>query len=132
MRQSLAGYGLAFDLTTALDAALDEIAHRKAHVGLEGIDSGGMQPIPQPWNVRGRLCGNQNNRSRVESFPGDRFRLDGTQAARPPRICRANKKMRTLAIIPHQKRPAAGQRSVNMDHGPARTCAERLDAIAGL
>ena len=36
---------LAFDLTAAFDAALDQIAHREAHIGLECLYIGGMQSV---------------------------------------------------------------------------------------
>ena len=39
------------DLAAALDAALDEVARREAHVGLERVDAGGVQPVAQRRHV---------------------------------------------------------------------------------
>ena len=71
----LAGCRLAFDLAAALDAALDQVAHREAHVRFERVDARGMQAIAQRRHVRRRLDLDPCDRLAGEGAVVDRLRL---------------------------------------------------------
>src|SRR5687768_3513054 len=48
---ALAGSRGTLDLAAALDAALDQVAHGEAYIGLESIDASGMQSVAQRWHI---------------------------------------------------------------------------------
>ena len=114
-RDAAAANRLAFDLATALDAALDQIAHREAHVGFERVDAGRVQPVAQ----RGTSAGASTSRRHTGAprrcaCP----RLAGArQAPRALGVVGTDVEVRALPIIAHQERAAVFQSAIEMDDG---------------
>ena len=103
---------LAFDLAAALDAALDQIAHREAHIRFERVDAGGVQPVAQGRHVGRRFDFDSRDRLASERALVDRLRLRHAQRARALRVGRADIEMRPLPIVAHEERAAVFQPSV--------------------
>ncbi len=132
LRQVFSRYGGTLDFAAALYAAFDQVAYGKPHVGLERVDARVVQSIAQPWHV-GRCFGSdENNRCAIESALGGRARRKRTQIPCPLGIRSPNVEMRTLTIIPHHKRTAVGETSVNVNDRRSSAAGLRVDAIAGL
>jgi hypothetical protein len=120
------------DLTTALDAALDQIAHREAHVGFERIDPRGMQAIAQRRHV-----GRYLDLDACDGLTGERAAVDGlrrrnTQCVRTLRVRSTHVEMRQPAIVAHQERAAVLQAAVYLYDGDARAVRPVRDPVARL
>ena len=120
----------AFDLAPAFDAAFDQIAHGKAHIGLERVDAGRVQPIAQ----RGYIGGCRDFEPHTGA-PSKVCLLVACGRVRPARapldIVRANIKVRALPVVAHQERAAILQSAVEMNDRYARP-STRNNAIARL
>ncbi len=78
-RRLAGGSGLALDLATALDAALDQLAHGETYVGLEGLYAARMQAIANAGHIGRRLCFEHHDRRTVEGMQRRGARLRRTR-----------------------------------------------------
>ncbi len=110
---------LAFDLAAALDAALDQIAHREAHIGLVGVDACRVQPIANGRNIAGLPGFDSATRlpANVRLSIGCGWRH--AQRARALDIRGANIEMRTLTIVAHEECAAVFEPADRLDDGNA-------------
>ena len=67
--------GVALDFASTFDAALDQVANGEAHIGLEGFDVGGVQPIAQAWHVGRGFDFEPAYRRAVEGVPSGVLRF---------------------------------------------------------
>ena len=109
---------LSADLEGAADAAIDEIAHREAHVGLVRRDARGRQPITERGRIGGRVD--------VDAHHGAARQRDvvrcalsvGAAAARRLGVRGLDVEVGDAAAFANEERPPVLEPAVEMHHGP--------------
>jgi hypothetical protein len=123
---------LAFDLTASFDAALDQIAHREAHVGLECIDAGIVKTIPHTRDLGRGVHFKQGYLGAVEGPLAGRLRRRYPQDPCAFSVGGSNEEMGPLAVVPDQKRSARLQSPIEVDDGNALPIGPGYDPVTGL
>jgi hypothetical protein len=97
---------LALDLAPAFDATFDQVAHRKTHIGLEGVDAARVQPVAQLGYIGRCRDFKLAHRCAFEGVLASGLWLRCAQREHTLDIVRANIKVRALPVVAHQKGPA--------------------------
>ena len=111
---AVASYRLAVDLAAALDAPLDEVAHREAHVGFEGVDACRVQAVTDIGYIVRRAHLDAAYRRAVEGTFGRGLRLGHTQRQDALDILCANIEVSVLPVVAHEKCFAVGETAVEV------------------
>jgi hypothetical protein len=118
----------AFDLETAPNAVIDQVAVGESHVGLESEDAGFFEPVAKGRRVAGDLEVRADHRFTLHRRSGGRlFPEGGAEPARSRRVAFQNVEMRNLPVVLNEKGLAGVQSPVDHDDGPTG-----CDAVRGL
>src|SRR5690606_40840958 len=110
----------------------DQITDRKAHVPLERLDAGLLQPVADRRNVRGHGRLDARDRLAGEGSPVARHGRRRAERLRAGGIGGAHVEVRPLAVVADEEQSAAFERAVDVDHGHAAPLRVGDDAIRGL
>ncbi len=122
----------AVDFAAALDAAIDQVAHREAYISLECIYPGCVQSVAQPRHILRNLELQLAYRIPCETAFADRLRFRRPQRASALGVGRADVEVRALPIVAHQECAAAFQQAMNVHHRPALPIRLGYNAITRL
>jgi hypothetical protein len=127
-----AGSRLALDLAPAFDATFDQVAHRKAHVGLESVDTARVQPVAQLGYIGRCRDFKLAHRCAIEGVLASGLWLRCAQREHTLDIVRANIKVRALPVVADQKGPAIHQSTEEMHYRHATPVRRGNNAITRL
>ena len=111
---------LAADLERAADAAVDQVAHREAHVGLVGRDARSREAVAQRRRLGGlRDLEAHDGPSHERDLVGERL-PHGSPGPRRLRVFRLDVEAGHLPAVAHEERTSVLEPPVEVQNGRAR------------